>query len=405
MEARNVMLQTGLRAAMGVKIKGSSLETIAEAAMEVERILRDVPNIDAQSVAADRPVGKPYIEVRPDRQALVRYGVAMADFMMAFEAAVGGSTATTVIMNRERYDVRVRYPRELRDSPEALGRVLVPTSRGHVPLGEMAEIDLVGGPEMIAAEDTFLVGYVVFGPKPGYGEVEVVESAAARLEEARLSGEWQVPEGVTWSFSGSYENQVRSEKKLAVILPAALLIIFLLVYLQFRAVPTSLIVFSGIPLSLAGGMILLWFYGQPWFLDWDVAGVSFRDLFQIRQYHLSVAVWVGFLALFGIATDDGVVMGTYLEQVFDRDRPETTETIRAAVVEAGNRRVRPCLMTSATTLLALMPVLTSHGRGSEVMVPMAIPSVGGMTLTLLSMFIVPVLYSWHRERRLRRRGR
>ncbi len=401
-EARNVMLQTGLRAAMGVKIKGSSLESIAEAAMEVERLLRDVPSIDAMSVAADRPVGKPYIEVRPDRQALVRYGVTMADVMMAFEAAVGGSTATTVIMNRERYDVRVRYPRELRDSPEALARVLVPTPRGHVPLGEMADIGLTGGPEMIAAEDTFLVGYVVFGPKPGYGEVEVVESAAARLEAARLSGDWKPPDGVTWSFSGSYENQVRSEKKLAVILPAALMIIFLLVYLQFRSIPTSLIVFSGIPLALAGGMLLLWLYGQPWFMDWDILGVSLRDLFQIRQYHLSVAVWVGFLALFGIATDDGVVMGTYLEQVFDRDKPETTESIRAAVIEAGNRRVRPCLMTSATTLLALLPILTSHGRGSEVMVPMAIPSVGGMGLTLLSMFIVPVLYSWHRERRLRR---
>ncbi|MCD8138301.1 MAG: efflux RND transporter permease subunit [Planctomycetaceae bacterium] len=403
-EARNVMLQTGLRAAMGVKIQGSSLESIAEAAVAVEGLLRDVPGIDAASVSADRPVGKPYIEVIPDRQALIRYGVTMADVMMNFEAAVGGEQATTVIANRERYAVRVRYPRELRDSPEALARVLVPTAHGHVPLGEVAEIRLTAGPEMIAAEDTFLVGYVVFGARAGYGEVEVVESAAQRLEQARRSGAWTPPEGVSWSFSGSYENQVRSEKKLAVILPAALLIIFLLVYLQFRSVSTSLIVFSGIPLALAGGMLLLWLYGQPWFLDGAVLGVEWRELFQIRQYHLSVAVWVGFLALFGIATDDGVVMGTYLDQVFEQDKPQTVEGVRAAVIEAGNRRVRPCLMTSATTLLALLPILTSHGRGSEVMVPMAIPSVGGMSLTLLSMFIVPVLYSWRRERELRRRS-
>ncbi len=402
-EARNVMLQTGLRAAMGVKIKGSSLEAIAEAAVAVEKLLRDVPGIDAASVSADRPVGKPYIEVHPDRQALIRYGVTMADVMMHFEAAVGGEQATTVISDRERYAVRVRYPRELRNSPEALARVLVPTAHGHVPLGELAEIRLTAGPEMIASEDTFLVGYVVFGARPGYGEVEVVESAAKHLEEARRAETWTPPDGVTWSFSGSYENQVRSEKKLAVILPAALLCIFLLVYLQFRSVATSLIVFSGIPLALAGGMLLLWLYGQPWFLDYTLFGVEWRQLFQIRQYHLSVAVWVGFLALFGIATDDGVVMGTYLDQVTAREEPATVGEVRAAVLEAGKRRVRPCLMTSATTLLALLPILTSHGRGSEVMVPMAIPSVGGMGLTLLSMFIVPVLYSWRMERKLRRR--
>ena len=401
-EARNVMLQSGLRAAMGVKIKGPSLEAIAEAAVSIESLLRQVPAIDAASVSADRPVGKPYIELHPDRQALYQYGVTMADVQMTFETAVGGSQATTVITGRERYAVKVRYPRELRDTPEALARILVPTPQGPVPLGQMATIRMTEGPEMIPAEDTFLVGYVVFGPKPGYGEVEVVESAAAHLREAQGSGSWRTPDGITWSFSGSYENQVRSEKQLSVVMPMALLIIFLLVYLQFRSVSTSLIVFSGIPLSLAGGMLLLWLYGQPWFLDSGLFGIDWRELFQIRQYHLSVAVWVGFLALFGIATDDGVVMGTYLDQVFERDKPATITAIRQAVLEAGRRRVRPCLMTSGTTLLALMPVLTSQGRGSEVMVPMSLPSVGGMSLTLLSMFIVPVLYCWRKEWALRR---
>lgn len=402
-EARNVMLQSGLRAAMGVKIKGPSLEAIAEAAVAIEGLLRQVPAIDAPSVSADRPVGKPYMELHPDREALYQYGVTMADVQMAFETAVGGATATTVIDGRERYGVRVRYPRELRDSPEALAKILVQTPHGPVPLGQMAEIRLLAGPEMIPAEDTFLVGHVVFGPKPGYGEVEVVESAEAHLREAQVSGAWKTPDGITWSFSGSYENQVRSEKQLAVVMPMALLIIFLLVYLQFRSVSTSLIVFSGIPLALAGGMLLLWLYGQPWFLDSRFLGIDWRELFQIRQYHLSVAVWVGFLALFGIATDDGVVMGTYLEQVFEKENPGTAGAIRQAVLEAGSRRVRPCLMTSATTLLALLPVLTSQGRRSEVMVPMSLPSVGGMSLTLLSMFIVPVLYCWQKEWALRRR--
>ncbi len=403
--ARNVMLQSGLRAAMGVKIKGSSLEAIAEAALSIESLLRQVPAVDAASVSADRPVGKPYIEIRPDREALYQYGVTMAAVQMTIETAVGGALAATVIDGRERYAVKVRYPRELRDGPEALARILTETPDGPVPLGQLAEIRLTEGPEMIPAEDTFLVGYVVFGPKPGYGEVEVVESAAKRLREARNSGEWNPPDGITWSFSGNYENQVRSEKQLAVVLPVALFLIFLLVYLQFRSVSTSLIVFSGIPLALAGGMILLWLYGQPWFLDSDLFGIEWRELLQIRQYHLSVAVWVGFLALFGIATDDGVVIGTYLDQVFAKNSPGTVGEIRLAVLEAGRRRVRPCLMTSGTTLLALLPVLTSQGRGAEVMVPMSLPSVGGMSLTLLSMFIVPVLYCWRKEWALSRKAK
>jgi Cu(I)/Ag(I) efflux system membrane protein CusA/SilA len=187
-----------------------------------------------------------------------------------------------------------------------------------------------------------------------------------------------------------------------VVSPLALFIIFLILYLQFRAVSTTLLVFSGIIVAWSGGFLLIWLYGQSWFLDFDVFGVNMRTLFQVHAINLSVAIWVGFLALFGIASDDGVVMSTYLEQTFRGRAVTDKRQVRRAVIEAGSRRVRPCLMTTATTILALIPILTSTGRGSDIMVPMAIPSFGGMTIEVLTMLVVPVLYSMVRERNLRK---
>ena len=189
-----------------------------------------------------------------------------------------------------------------------------------------------------------------------------------------------------------------------VVLPVALFLIFMLIYLQFRAVGVTLLVFSGVAVAWAGGFMMLWLYGQDWFLNFSVFGVDMRELFQVEPFNLSVAVWVGFLALFGIATDDGVIMGTYLKQVFGREQPSTVQEVREAVVIAGKQRIRPCLMTSATTLLALIPVLTSRGKGADIMVPMAIPSFGGMAVVLLTVFVVPTLYCWLEERRLRARS-
>jgi Cu(I)/Ag(I) efflux system membrane protein CusA/SilA len=260
----------------------------------------------------------------------------------------------------------------------------------------------VPGPQMIKSEDTFLVGYVTFGKREGYAEVDVVRQAAAYLDLKRKSGEFD-PHGTHYAFAGSYENQVRAQKTLSVVLPLALLIIFLILYLQFGSVPTTVLVFSGIAVAWAGGFILIWLYGRPWFLDFSVFGVNLRDLFQVHTVNLSVAVWVGFLALFGIASDNGVVIATYLGQTFGRNRPTTIADVRAATIEASLRRVRPALMTTATTILALIPVLTSTGRGADIMVPMAIPSFGGMLLAVITLFVVPVLYCSVEELKLRRR--
>ncbi len=401
-ETRIVMLQSGMRAPMGVKVRGPDLDSIEKFGLEIERLLKQVPQIEPAAVLADRIVGKPYLEIVIDREKIARYGLSMRAVQDVIEVAIGGKNVTTTVEGRERYPVRVRYPRELRGDIDDLGRILVPAPGGaQVPLGELAEVLFVRGPMVIKSEDTFLTGYVIFDGRDGYGEVEVVEAARSYLLSRVEAGELVVPAGVSWAFAGSWENQVRSEKKLAVVLPMALMAIFLILYLQFRRVSTTLLVFSGIFVAWAGGFIMLWLYGRGWFLDFSVFGIHMRELFNIRPYNLSVAVWVGFLALFGISSDDGVLMSTYLEQTFAKKMPGSRGEIRDAVVMAAMRRVRPALMTSATTILALIPVLTSTGKGSDIMVPMAIPSFGGMTVVMISVFLVPVLYSIVAERRLR----
>lgn len=401
--ARIVMLQSGMRAPMGIKIKGPDLQSIEKAGLEIEKFLKQVPSVEPDAVLADRIVGKPYLEIDIDREAIARYGVRIQDVQDVIEIAIGGKRITTTVEGRERYPVRVRYMRELRDTIESLEDILVATPSGaQVPLKQLARIDYVRGPQVIKSEDTFLTGYVLFDMKQGKAEVDVVEDCRRYLDEKIISGELNLPEGVHYTFSGNYENQVRSAKRMTVMLPLSLFFIFIVLYFQFRSAVTTLLVFSGVFVAWAGGFLMLWFYAQPWFLDFNVLGTPMRELFSIHPVNLSVAVWVGFLALFGIATDDGVIFATYLEQVFKKREIVSVEDAREATLAASQKRIRPCLMTSATTILALIPVLTSTGRGSDVMVPMAIPSFGGMTVVLITVFVVPVLYCSVMEWKLKR---
>jgi Cu(I)/Ag(I) efflux system membrane protein CusA/SilA len=398
---RIVMLQSGMRAPMGLKVKGPDLQTIEMVGLAIESLLKQVPAIEAASVFADRIVGKPYLEIEIDRNAIARYGIQLHMVQEVIETAIGGKRITTTVEGRERYPVRVRYLRELRDNIESLDKILIAAPDGtQIPLIQIAEIKYVRGPQMIKSEDTFLVGYVLFDMKPGYAEVEVVEQARDYLQQKLDSGAFELPAGVSYAFAGSYENQVRAQKKLTIILPLALFVIFLILYFQFKSVSTTALVFSGIAVAWAGGFIMIWLYGQDWFMSFSFLGVNLRELFQMHTYNLSVAVWVGFLALFGIASDNGVVIATYLKQSFSASKPNTVEEIHKATIYAGQRRARPALMTTATTILALIPVLTSTGRGSDIMVPMAIPSFGGMVFAVITMLIVPVLYAWIEEHKL-----
>ncbi|RUO24337.1 acriflavine resistance protein B [Aliidiomarina minuta] len=405
-ETRQLMLQTGMRASMGVKVQAPDLETLEQAALDIEGVLRDSEGVNAASVSAERVVGKPYLEINLRRDQLARYGLSVEKVQNTIAAALGGVEVTRSIEGRERYPIRVRYQRERRDDIESMYETLISAANGaQIPLSEVAEITYTRGPQMIRSENTFLTAYVTFGSTGGYAEVEAVEAASDHLKRAQERGELSLPSGVSYSFAGSYQQQQSAMQTLQLVIPLSLILIFILLYLQFKEVSTALMVFSGIAVAWGGGFIMLYLYGQSWFANFSIPlvtqGVTLREIFQFEVTNLSVAVWVGFLALFGIAVDDGVVMATYLKQRFSEGVSDTVASVRERTVEAGLQRVRPCLMTSATTILALFPVLTATGRGADLMIPMAIPTVGGLTFVVLSMFVVPVLYSWREELKLK----
>ncbi len=328
-QTRLVMLQTGMRAPMGIKVFGPDLESIEKTGFELEKYLKNVPGIEPTSVFADRVVGKPYLEIDINRKAISRYGLTIQDMQMQISTAIGGMQLGTTVEGRERFPVRARYAREFRDNPEDLKKVLIPTPTGvQIPLGELAEITYLRGPQLIKSENTFLVGYVIFDKKPDYAEVDVVENAQEYLNAKLESGEFILPAGVNYVFTGNYENQIRATKRLMIVVPISLIIIFLILYFQFGSVVTSSMIFSGIFVAFSGGFLMLWLYGQGWFMNFDVGGMNMRDLFQMGKINISVAVWVGFIALFGIATDDGVIMGTYLMQVFKKNKPGTISEVQ-----------------------------------------------------------------------------
>ena len=397
---RQVMLSTGLKAPMGLKIYGPDLESIEQAGLQFEKVMRQIPEINSASVYYDRASGAPYVEIKLDRDKLSRYGIQVGDVQSILSTAIGGMSEGNTVEGRERFPIRVRYARELRDDPDVLNQVLIPAMDGtQIPLGQVADIQFTRGATMINSENTFLVGYITFDKAGSLAEVEVVNEVKRVLDEQVKSGKIVLPKGVSYAFTGTYKQQEHAAKRLQIVIPVALMIILLILYFQFRSVTASLIHFSGVFVAFAGGFILMWLYGQPWFMDFTVCDVNMRTLFGMGTINLSVAVWVGFIALFGIATDDGVLMGTYIHQTFIARNPQTRHDIIEAVVEAGKKRVRPAAMTTATTLIALLPVLSSTGKGADVMVPMSIPTFGGMMIQTMTMFVVPVLQCWWRERK------
>ena len=402
-ETRLVMLSTGMRAPMGLKVYGPDLDDIEKAGMQLEQALKDVPSIKASSVFYDRAVGAPYVEIKLNREAMARYGMSVSDVQEVLQVAVGGMALSSSVEGRERFPLRVRYARELRDNPDDLQRILIPAMNGvQVPLSEIADIDYTRGAQMIRSENTFLNGYVIFDKNEGKAEVDVVQEAEKILKDKLSSGAVKLPDGVSFKFAGNYENQLRATKRLAIVIPISLLLILLLLYFQFRTVTASFIHFSGVFVAFAGGFIMLWLYGQGWFMNFSFAGINLRDMFQMHTINLSVAVWVGFIALFGIATNDGVIMGTYIHQVFEDRLPATVHDVREAVVTAGMKRVRPAMMTTAVAVIALLPVLSSNGKGSDIMIPMAIPMFGGMIIQVMTVYVVPLFQAMWRERAVTR---
>ncbi len=380
-EGRVVMLQAGIKASMAVRIYGDSLDGLAKASLAVADQLKQHQLVNAGTVNPDIVMGKPYFEFEVNREEAARYGMTTAMVNQIVSAGLGGVDVTTTVEGRERYPIQIRFSRDVRERINELHRVTVVTETGDiVPLERLASVATTWGPGMINSEDSRLVAHVMFSPSGSAGDLETVDSVMKSLTAARASGELKFPHG---NFElqpvGSFQNQIEANRRLMWIIPLVVLINFLLIYLEFRNVPISLAVFTGLPVSFAGGMIMV-----------AAMGVE-----------LNTAVWVGFIATFGLAEDDGVVMATYIRQLLRRRQIRTIEDIRNTVYEAGLKRIRPCMMTTVTTLIALVPVIVATGRGADVARAMAWPVLGGMLVEPFASFIVPTMYCAFLEFKMR----
>ncbi|WP_149496173.1 efflux RND transporter permease subunit [Roseiconus lacunae] len=375
-EGRVVMLQSGIKAAMAVRIYGDSLDELADASLTVAEHLKTIPQVNAATVNPDIVLGKPYVEFEIDRDTAARYGMSATMINEVIETAVGGSNVTQTVEGRERYSVQIRYQRHLRERMDELEELPIVTQSGEViPLSMLANMSTTWGPGVINSEDARLVAHVSFSPSGVNGDLETVQAVEKSLHRAQNESLIDLPTGYALKTVGSFQNQIEANQRLLWVIPLVILINLFIIYLQFRHLPISMVVFAGIPVAFSGGMILL----------------------AVNAIEINTAVWIGFIALFGIAVDDGVVMATYLDQTFTRKRITSIEAIRQATIEAGSKRIRPCLMTTFTTIIALMPVVYSSGRGSDVAKAMAWPVIGGMAVELLTLFVVPVLFAAFKE--------
>jgi Cu(I)/Ag(I) efflux system membrane protein CusA/SilA len=372
-KARIDMLSTGIRTPIGVKVVGTDLVEIDRLAKQIEQLLKAVPG--TSSAYAERGIGGYYLEITPDRTALARYGMSVQDVQDTIATALGGQTVTTTVEGRQRFTVNMRYPRDLRDNPKAIGSdILVPMpAGGAVPLGEVATIQPARGPTSIRTENGQLATYIYVDIRDRDLGGYVTE--AQRAVQASI----QFPSGYYVIWSGQYEYLERAMARLKIVVPATLLIIFLLLYLNFRSVTETVIVMLSLPFALVGGLWLMWWLG----------------------FNLSVAVAVGFIALAGVAAETGVVMLIYLNQALAEIRERraaegralTRADLRAAIMEGAVERVRPKMMTVVAIMAGLLPIMWSTGTGSEIMQRIAVPMIGGMvSSTLLTLIVIPAIF-------------
>jgi copper/silver efflux system protein len=372
------MLSTGIRTPVGVKIFGPDLRKIEEIGRHLEKVLNSVHG--TRSVFAERVAQGYYLDFELKREEIARYGLMIEDIQMIIESAIGGESITTTVEGRERYPVSVRYAREFRDDPERLKRVLIPTMNGaQVPLGQLAELRLTSGPAMIRDEDAQLSGYV-FVDMAGRDIGSYVEEAKSKVAE-----QVQMPAGFTLSWSGQYEFIQRAKEKLMYVVPLTLLIIFILLYINLQSAAKCGIVLLAIPFSMIGAI---------WFV-------------YLLGYNMSVAVWVGIIALAGVDAETGVIMLLYLDQAFDKWRKEgrmrTVADLREAITEGAVKRIRPKMMTVMAILFGLLPIMWSHGAGADVMKRIAAPMIGGVISSfLLELMVYPAIYEVWRGREIRK---
>jgi len=348
---------------MGIKVKGQDLKIIEEVGLQFADHLIDVEGVKDAAVFADRIVGKPYLLIDIDREKINRYGLQIAQVQQQIQATIGGMTMTNTVEGRERYPIRIRYPLDYRSDIDRIKSIYVQTpANGQIRLGDLVDIRYEQGPQAIKSEDGFLIGYVLFDKEDGYAEVDVVNKVKAHFDELIKNGEIEIPAGINYVFAGNYEQQVRANKRLGLVVPIALALIFIILYLQFRSVTIALMVFSGVFVAFAGGFIMIQLYGSPTFMDFDLFGTNMRDLFQIKAINLSVAVWVGFLALFGIATDDGVLVATFLkDDSWNQRCCGRRRTAQSPTCDDDYRNHHPCLITGINQYRTWLRYHGSHG--------------------------------------------
>lgn len=373
-KARIDMLSTGIRTPVGVKVFGPDLHVLERLATEVERVVHDVPG--TTSAFAERLEGGHYVEIEPDREAAARYGLSVQDVEQVVATALGGETVTTTVEGRERYGVNVRYPRGLREDPEAIAsQVLVPATGGAmIPLGQVASIHITTGPPSIRTENAQPVAYIYIDLQGRDLGGYVAEAAA------KVSAQVKMPPGYYIEWSGQFEYLQRAEARLKVVVPATLVVIMVLLFLNFGRLTETFIVMLSVPFALVGGAWLMWWLG----------------------YNMSVAVAVGFIALAGVAAETGVVMLIYLDQALSDVRrlrlidgvQLSRADLRGAIMHGAVERVRPKMMTVVAIMAGLLPILWSSGTGSEVMRRIAVPMVGGMvSSTILTLLVIPAIYT------------
>ena len=372
------MLTTGIRSQVGIKVFGNDLKQLEELSRRISDVVKTVPG--AADVYPEQIGGAPYVDIKINRTAAARYGIDTRTIEDAIEKGIGETNLSVTIEGRRRFPIRVRYAPQFRSSPEALGQIPITSPQGApIPLGQLADIRTVTGPTMISSENGLLRGTVLLNVRGRDVGGFVDEAQAAIVRQVQL------PAGYYIAWSGQYENQQRARNRLLIVVPIVLVIIFGLLYLTYGSALEAAHVLLAVPFALTGGIYLLW----------------------LLHYNFSVAVWVGFIALFGTAVQTGVVMVIYLEEAVERKRREvgilTRKTLMEAVTEGALLRLRPKVMTVSTVVAGLLPIMWSTSAGSEVMKPLATPVLGGMVSSLVHVLIVtPVIFFWIHERQLRR---
>jgi len=372
------MLTTGIRSEIGVKVFGADLTVLEEKAREIADVARTVRG--ASDIYPEQVTGGLYLDIKPNREAAARYGIDVGEIQTVIETAIGEKNLTTTIEGRQRFPVRVRYAPEFRRDPTNIANVLVTGANGaQIPLGQVADIRQVSGPAQINSENGLLEVSVLLNAR-GRDAGSVIADAE-KVIKARV----QLPPGYYYSWSGQFENEVRAKKRLQIVMPIAIGVIYILLFLTYRSFVEAAHVLLAVPFALTGGLYLLW----------------------LLHYNFSAAVWVGFIALFGTAVQTTVVMVIYLEEAVERKRHErgtlTRADLREAVMEGALLRLRPKLMTVSTIVAGLLPIFWSSRVGSEVIRPLATPVLGGMLSSLAHVLIVtPIIFLWLREREVRR---